>query len=187
VTWCTSTFDDFELIYFVKLKRRLLDRRREFESVIRGMLFVVFAVFALPIIVSAFTLLAAVLNEQGGLATLLSPDTGWSRLVSFGFRISMIPGISYLAYRGFRRLYHRGDQRRLLVMLASLTAVTVLLCMPPRSRQAQILFTRATSPQKVQQVLYKIDRPTKMGTPFPGHAQRRLHCPTMETRSVAAS
>jgi hypothetical protein len=149
VTWCISTFGAFELYPSVKLKKRLPDRRREYESVIRGMLYVVFAVFALPIIVSAFTLFAAVLNEQCGLATLLSPDTGWSRLVSFGFRISMIPGISYLLYRGLRRLYHRGDQRRLLVMLASLTSVTVLLCMPPRSRQAQVSFGPAVSAQTI--------------------------------------
>jgi hypothetical protein len=183
--WCTSTFGDFELHCSVKLKKRLPERSREFESVICGMLFVVFTVFALPIIVSAFTLLAAVLNEQGGLATLMSPDTGWSRLLSFGFRISMIPGISYLAYRGFRRLYQRGNQRRLLVMLASLTALTVLLCMPPRSRQAKVWITRAASPQAVQKVLYKIDRSTNIA--HPDHPQRRLPCPTTETRSAATS
>jgi hypothetical protein len=160
----------------VNLKKRLPDRHREFESVIRGMLFVFFAVFALPIIVSAFTLLAAVLNEKGGLAALLSPDTGWRRLVSLGFRISMIPGILYLACRGFRRVYKRGEQRRLLAMLAFLTVATVLLSMPPGSRRAQVRFIRAARPEAVQKVLYKIDRSTNIAHPH--HPQRRLPSPT---------
>jgi hypothetical protein len=124
----------------------------------RGILFVVIAVLGIPLIVSGFALLAALLNQRGDLATVLSPDSAWLRLVSFLFRMSMIPGTFYLAYRGLRSLTHRRSERRLFLMLACSALVTTFLLIPPRPRPGYLWSAPPARSENVQQVGYKIDK-----------------------------
>jgi hypothetical protein len=151
------------------VKKQLPDRR-EFESIIRGISRVVFAVLALPIIVSSVALLAAILFGQGGLEAILAPNSGWIRLVSFVFCICMIPGISYLAYRGLRRFSQWHTEWRLFMVLASLTTATIMLFAVPSSQQRYQWSAHPVTPQVVREAVYKIGRPSKRAepkTPFP--------------------
>jgi hypothetical protein len=153
----------------------------------RGILFVVIAVFAIPIIVSGFTLLAALLHQRGDLATVLSPDSAWIRLVSFLFRMSMIPGIFYLAHRGLRSLTHRRGKRRLFLMVTSLAIVTAFLLIPPRPRPGYLWAAPAAKSENVQQVGYKIDKLRKtteptapiFGRPQHPHSHQTAKIPTL--------
>jgi hypothetical protein len=156
------------------VKKQLPDRR-EFESVIRGISLVVIVVLALPIIVSSIALLAAVLNGQGGLEAILAANSGWIRLVSFVFCICTIPGISYLAYRGLRRLSQRHTEWRLFVVLASLTTVTVMLLTVPSSQQRNLWSAHPVTPQIVREAVYEIGRSSKRAEPKTPFPKRPLH------------
>lgn len=115
-------------------------------------------VFALPVIVSGFILLAAVLNGgQGSLANVLLPDNYWRILLSFSFRISLIPGIAYLTYRGLSRLRDRRGEKRLLVVLASLMVLTVFVLMPPWPQPRVGLSGAASKPRQIREAVYKGD------------------------------
>jgi hypothetical protein len=142
----------------IRLDKRLPDRRRELESVYCGVVFAFICAFALPVIVSGFILVAAVLNgSQGSLADILLPDSYWRILLSFSFRISLIPGIVYLTYRVVSRLRDRRGEKRLPVVLVSLMLLTVLVVMPPRRQPGFALSGAASKPQQIRDDVYKGD------------------------------
>jgi hypothetical protein len=101
--------------------------------VFRGILFAFIYVFALPGVVTIFVLMAAALNlRHGSLNSMPFPDGYWKNLLSFAFRLSLIPGIVYLASRGLNRLQHRRSEKRLTLVIASLMLFSVLIVMPPK-------------------------------------------------------
>ena len=114
------------------MNRKLSSRRGELESIFRGIRFALVCVFALPLIVSAFTLTAAFLNAGQSLTTVLLPGSYWLALLSFAFRISLIPGFAYLTYRAVSMLHDRCGEKRLVVVLCSLMLLTVFVLMPAR-------------------------------------------------------
>ena len=114
------------------MNRKLSSRRGELESIFRGIRFALVCVFALPLIVSAFTLTAAFVNAGQSLTTVLLPGSYWLALLSFGFRISLIPGFAYLTYRAVSMLHDRCGEKRLVVVLCSLMLLTVFVLMPAR-------------------------------------------------------
>jgi hypothetical protein len=114
------------------VNRKLSSRRGELESIFRGIRFALVCVFALPLIVSAFTLTAAFLNAGQSLTTVLLPGSFWLALLSFAFRISLIPGFAYLTYRAVSMLHDRCGEKRLVVVLCSLMLLTVFVLMPAR-------------------------------------------------------
>ena len=140
------------------MNKKLPDRRLEMESVFRGILFVCICVFALPVIVAIFVLMAAVLNlGQGSLTSMPFPDTYWKNLLSFTVRISLIPGIVYLTSRGLSRLRDRAGEKRLALVFASLMLFTVLIVMPPK-RQPHAAFSGIElKPQPAKEVIYRAD------------------------------
>jgi hypothetical protein len=149
---------NFRVKWGIRLDKRLPDRQRELESVCRGIMFAFICAFALPMIVSGFILVAAVLNGgQGSLAHVLLPGSYWRTLLSFSFRISLIPGIAYLTHRGVSRLRDRRGEKRLLVVLASLMLLTVLVVMPPRPQPRFTLSEAASKPQQIRDDVYKGD------------------------------
>jgi len=114
------------------VNRKLSSRRGELESIFRGIRFALVCVFALQLIVSAFTLTAAFLNAGQSLTTVLLPGSYWLALLSFAFRISLIPGFAYLTYRAVSMLHDRCGEKRLVVVLCSLMLLTVFVLMPAR-------------------------------------------------------
>jgi hypothetical protein len=77
------------------------DPHLELESVFRGILFALIYVFALPVVVTVFVLMAVVLNlRHRSLASMPFLDGYWKNLLSFAFRFKLDPGIVYLASRG---------------------------------------------------------------------------------------
>ena len=114
------------------MNRKLSSRRGELESIFRGIRFALVCVFALPLIVSAFTLTAAFVNAGQSLTTVLLPGSYWLALLSFAFRISLIPGFAYLTYRAVSMLHDRCGEKRLVVVLCSLMLLTVFVLMPAR-------------------------------------------------------
>ena len=140
------------------MHKKLSDRRLELESVFRGILFVLICVFTLPIIVATFVLTAAILNlEPGSLASMPFPDSYWKNLLSFAFRVSMIPGIVYLTSRGLRRLRNRGGEKRLALVFASLMLFTVLIVMPPQRQPPATFSGTQIKPQMPKQVVYRAE------------------------------
>ena len=132
------------------------DRLRELESICRGIIFVFTCIFALPIIVSGFILMAAVLNGgQGSFASAFSPDSYWRILLSFSFRTSLIPGIAYLTYRGLNRLHDQHGEKRLIVILVSLMLLTTFVLVPPRPQPRIALSGAALKPQQLRDAVYK--------------------------------
>ena len=84
----------------MRMSRNLSDRRREFDSMVHGLRVVFFVLFALPLVIGAFILMAAVLNPgQGSVATVLVPNSYWKSLLSIAARISLIPGVALLTHR----------------------------------------------------------------------------------------
>lgn len=152
-----GTSGDHGVHFFAKgetpVNKKLRDRRLELESVFRGILFVFICVFTLPIIVAIFVLTAAILNlGSGSLASMPFPDSYWKNLLSFAFRVSMIPGIVYLTSRRLRHLRNLGGEKRLALVFASLMLFTVLIVMPPQ-RQPRATFSgtqlKAQTPKEV--------------------------------------
>ena len=139
------------------MKKRLPDRRLELERVLLGILYSLICVFTPPVIVAVITLTAATLNlGHGHPASSPSLDDYWKNLLSFSFRISLIPGIVYLTYRGLNRLRERHGERRLALVLVSLMLFTVLIVMPPRPQR--VASSRIESkPRLVRAVIYKTD------------------------------
>jgi hypothetical protein len=125
------------------VNRKLPSRRGELESIFRGIRFAVVCIFALPVIVSAFILTAALLNAGQSLTTVLLPGSYWLALLSFAFRISLIPGFAYLTYRAVSRLHDRCGEKRFVVVLSSLMLLTVYVLMPARP-QARLASPEAT-------------------------------------------
>jgi hypothetical protein len=82
-------------------------------------------------------------------------DSYWKSLLSFAFRISLIPGIVYLASRGLRRLRDRGGEKRLALIFASLMLFTVLIVMPPRQEERATFSGTPLTPQLTKQVIYR--------------------------------
>ena len=106
-------------------------------------MFVFTCIFALPIIVSGFILMAAVLNGgQGSFASAFSPDSYWRILLSFSFRTSLIPGIAYLTYRGLNRLHDQHGEKRLIVILVSLMLLTTFVLASPTAAAHRIIWGR---------------------------------------------
>jgi hypothetical protein len=119
-------------------------------------MFVFTCIFALPIIVSGFILMAAVLNGgQGSFARAFSPDSYWRILLSFSFRTSLIPGIAYLTYRGLSRLHDQRGEKRLIVILVSLMLLTTFVLVPPRPQPRIALSGAALKPQQLRGTVYK--------------------------------
>jgi hypothetical protein len=142
----------------IPVNKKLPDRGIELESMFRGIMFASLCIFALPVIVSIFILTAAVLNGvQGSLPSVLFPDSYWRSLLSFGFRISLIPGIAYLTYRGLSRLPDRSVEKRLALVLVSLMLLTAFVVMPPRQQPRVALSGVDLKPQPVREVVYKAD------------------------------
>ena len=140
------------------MNKKLPDRRLELESVFRGILFVFICVFTLPIIVAIFVLTAAILNlGSGSLASMPFPDTYWKDLLSFAFRVSMIPGIVYLTSRGLRRLRNLGGEKRLALVFASLMLFTVLIVMPPQRQPRATFSGTQLKPQMPKEVVYRAE------------------------------
>ena len=100
------------------MNRKFPSRRGELESIFRGIGFALACIFVLPVIVSAFILTAALLNAGQSLTTVLLPGSYWLALLSFGFRISLIPGFAYLTYRAASVLHDRCGEKRLVVVLS---------------------------------------------------------------------
>jgi len=139
------------------VNRKLPSRRGELESIFRGIRFAVTCIFALPVIVSAFFLTAAFLNAGQSLTTVLLPGSYWLALLSFGFRISLIPGFAYLTYRAASVLHDRCGEKRLVVVLSSLMLLTVFVLMPARP-QARLASPGATlKSQRLREVIYRAD------------------------------
>ena len=143
----------------IPVNKQYPDPRLELESVFRGIVFALIYVFALPVVVTIFVLMAAVLNlRHGSLTTMPFPDGYWKNLLSFAFRLSLIPGIVYLASRGLNRLRHRRGEKRLIIVIASLMLFSVLIDMPPKQPTPRV----ATSgielkTQPVKEVIYRAD------------------------------
>jgi hypothetical protein len=123
------------------VNRKLPSRRGEVESIFRGIRFPLVCVFALPLIVSAYILTAALLNAGQSLTTVLLPGSYWLALLSFAFRISLIPGFAYLTYRAVSRLHDRCGEKCLVVVLSSLMLLIVFVLMPGRPQRASHLQT----------------------------------------------
>ena len=137
------------------MNKKFPDRRLELESVFRGILFSLICIFTLPVIVALFILTAAILNVgQGSLASAPFPDSYWKSLLSFAFRISLIPGIVYLTYRGLTRLHDR--EKRLALFVVSMILFTVLIVMPP-TQQHVALSGIASKSQSVREANYRAD------------------------------
>ena len=65
------------------MNKKCPDPRLELESVFRGILFALIYVFALPVVVAIFVLMAAILNlRQGSLTGAPFPDSYWKNLLS---------------------------------------------------------------------------------------------------------
>jgi len=142
----------------IPVNKKLPDREIELEGMFRGMMFASICIFVLPVIVSIFILTAAILNGvQGSLASVLFSDSYWRSLLSFGFRISLIPGIAYLTYRGLSRLPDRRVEKRLALFVVSLMLLTVFVVMPPRQQPRVALSGIDSKPQPVRDVVYKAD------------------------------
>jgi hypothetical protein len=139
--------------------KKLPDRRLELESVFRGILFSFICIFTLPLIITVFILTAAILNlDQGSLAGGLFRNSYWKNLLSFAFRISLIPGIVYLTYLGLSRLRDRRREKRLALVLVSLILFTVFIAMPPRQQQSRVALSVSDSkPQPLRDVIYRAD------------------------------
>lgn len=115
-------------------------------------------IFTLPVIITFFILTAAILNlDQGSFASRLFLDSYWKNLLSFAFRISLIPGIIYLTYRGLSRLRDRRGEKRLTLILVSLILFTVFIAMPPRQRSRGALSVADSKPQSIREVIYRAD------------------------------
>ena len=139
------------------MKKRLPDRRLELEKVLRGVAYCFICVFIPPIIVTVIILTGAMLNTgQGSLASVPFPEDFWKNLLSFSFRISLVPGIVYLTYRGLSRLRERRGEKRLALVLVSLMLFTVLVVMPP-GQQHGTLSRIASKSQLLRAVYYKTD------------------------------
>jgi hypothetical protein len=131
--------------------KKLPNRRLELESVFRGILFSFICIFILPVIITAFILTAAILNlDQGFLASGL-----FRYILSFAFRISLIPGIVYLTYLGLSRLRDRSGEKRLALVLVSLILFTVFFAMPPR-QQSRVAISVAES-KPLREMIYRAD------------------------------
>jgi uncharacterized membrane protein YhaH (DUF805 family) len=140
----------------IPVNKKLPDRRLELESVLRGISFVFICVFTLPVIVAIFVLTAAILNlGQGSSTNMPFPDSYWKSLLSFAFRISLIPGIVYLTSRGLRRLRDRGREKRLALIFASLMLFSVLIVMPPKPEERATFSGSQLKPQLTKQVIYR--------------------------------
>jgi len=84
----------------IPVNKKCPDPRLELESVFRGIRFALIYVFALPVVVAIFVLMAAILNHrQGSLTGAPFPDSCWKNFLSFAFRLSLILGIVYLTSR----------------------------------------------------------------------------------------
>jgi hypothetical protein len=138
------------------VNKKLPDRRLELESVLRGILFVSICVFTLPVLVAIFVLTVAMLNlGQGSSTNMPFPDSYWKSLLSFAFRISLIPGIVYLTSRGLRRLRDRGGEKRLALIFASLMLFTVLIVLPPKSEKQATSSGSQLKPQLTKQIIFR--------------------------------
>ena len=138
------------------MNKKLPDRRLELESVLRGILFVFICVFTLPVIVAIFVLTAAILNfGQESSTNMPFPDSDWKSLLSFAFRISLIPGIVYLTSRGLRRLRDQGGEKRLVLIFASLMLFTVLIVLPPKPEERATFPGSQLKPQLTKQIIFR--------------------------------
>jgi hypothetical protein len=142
----------------IPVNRQHPDPNLELESVFRGILFALIYVFALPVGVTIFILMAAVLNlRHGSLTSMPFPDSYWKNLLSFAFRLSLIPGIVYLASRGLNQLRHRRSEKRLTLVIASLMLFSVLIVMPPKPPPRVASSGIEREPEPVKQVIYRAD------------------------------
>jgi hypothetical protein len=138
--------------------KKLSDRRRELDNLFRGILFSLICIFILPVIFTVLILTAAILNlHQGSFASGLFADSYWRGLLSFTFRISLIPGIVYLTYLGLSRLRNRRGEKRLALVLVSLILFTVFIDMPPRQQSHAALSVADSRPQPLSAVVYRAD------------------------------
>lgn len=156
------------------MSRNLSDRRREFDSMVHGLRVVFFVLFALPLVIGAFILMAAVLNPgQGSVATVLVPNSYWKSLLSITARISLIPGFALLTHRALSSLRDRSREKRLAVILLSLVLLTVFAFMPSQQRPQVASTTVGSTRQQVTDVVYKADPqglPAARRGSFPGVA-----------------
>ena len=109
------------------------------------------------LIVGAFILTAAFLNAGQSLTTTLLPGSYWLALLSFAFRISLIPGFAYLTYRAVSRLHDRCGEKRLVVILSSLMLLTVFVLMPARPQARLASPEAALKSQRLREVIYRAD------------------------------
>ena len=153
------------------MNRKLPSRRGELESIFRGIRFALLCIFGLPVIVSAFILTAALLNAGQSLTTVLLPGSYWLALLSFAFRISLIPGFAYLTYRAVSRLHDRCGEKRLVVVLSSLILLTVFVLMPGRP-QARLASSEAALKSQRLREIYREGDPEKHTPVFASQPRR---------------
>jgi hypothetical protein len=139
------------------VNRKFPSRRGELESIFRGIGFALACIFVLPVIVSAFILTAALLNAGQSLTTVLLPGSYWLALLSFAFRISLIPGFAYLTYCAVSRLHDRCGEKRLVVVLSSLMLLTVFVLVPPHPQARLASLGTALKSQRLPEVIYRAD------------------------------